>query len=155
MYRRYPALSAIENVERYTGYTGASARRVWRAIHDENCFEDATTGQCLEKRVFYRLISGLQASISTHIANSYFYGGAYGEGGDWAPNTDLFVDRVGTHAERLHNLYFSYLFVLRAVGKAAPELEAHECATGDAAEDARAQALLRAVARPDHPLGEC
>jgi ERO1-like protein beta len=75
--------------ERYTGYSGVSAHRVWRAIYEENCFglselnlltgksaafvtlpdtltdvlrepldgED-TDGECLEKRVYYKIISG-------------------------------------------------------------------------------------------------
>lgn len=75
--------------ERYTGYSGNSAHRVWRAIYEENCFglselnlltgksaslvslpdtltdvlrepldgEDAD-GECLEKRVYYKIISG-------------------------------------------------------------------------------------------------
>jgi ERO1-like protein beta len=28
-------------------------------------------GECLEKRVYYKIISGLHASISTHICNEY------------------------------------------------------------------------------------
>jgi ERO1-like protein alpha len=142
----------LENPERHTGYEGASPQRIWRAIYEENCFEEA--GQCLEKRVFYRLMSGLQSSITTHIAADFFYGstrGGYGEG-FWAPNTPLFVDRVGKHPERLHNLYFAYVFVLRALSKAAHELETFDYATGHPAEDARAAALVRALVRPDHPL---
>jgi ERO1-like protein beta len=69
--------------ERYTGYTGPSANRVWNAIYDENCFGVSeigrvpaaasladtfsnplggdgsdTSDQCLEKRVYYKIISG-------------------------------------------------------------------------------------------------
>ncbi len=70
-------VNLIDNPESFTGYAGESATRVWKAIQEENCFSDGgyrgtsrNNGhdQCLEKRVFYRLISGLQASISTHIA---------------------------------------------------------------------------------------
>lgn len=142
----------LENPERHTGYEGASPHRIWRAIYEENCFEEA--GQCLEKRVFYRLMSGLQSSITTHIAADFFYrsnSGGYGEG-FWGPNTPLFVDRVGRHPERLHNLYFAYVFVLRALAKAAHELETFDYATGHPLEDARAAALVRALVRPDHPL---
>jgi ERO1-like protein beta len=88
--------------ERYTGYSGPSAHRVWKSIYEENCFglselnlltsrspsqvtlpdtltdvlrepidgEDAD-GECLEKRVYYKIISGLHASISTHICMEY------------------------------------------------------------------------------------
>jgi ERO1-like protein alpha len=61
------------NPERFTGYSGASAWRVWKSIYLENCFEGFSGGQsvCREKRVFFRLISGLQSSITTQIANDY------------------------------------------------------------------------------------
>ena len=86
----------IENPERFTGYTGPAAHRVWNAIYHENCFgqSEATwspsklavsvpdtlasksnaegEGTCMEKRVFYRVISGLHTSISTHICMEYF-----------------------------------------------------------------------------------
>ena len=113
--KRQVYVSLLENPERYTGYTGDSPRRIWAAIYDENCFEEA--GLCLEKRVFYRLISGLQSSITTHIASDFYFTGIGRAEGHWGPNTGLFVDRVGSHPERLHNLYFVYLFCLRAVAK--------------------------------------
>lgn len=70
------------NPERFTGYTGPSAHRVWRSIYEENCFgisefdtlgafsnTGGTTGLtnvrgdeaesvCLEQRVYYKIISG-------------------------------------------------------------------------------------------------
>ena len=60
------------NPERFTGYAGSSARRVWSSIY-ENSFEltpeEMSVGDhCFEKRIFYRLIAGLQSSISTHLA---------------------------------------------------------------------------------------
>ena len=79
--------------ERYTGYSGEDARRVWRAIYEENCFglsemnlmsgkaapvsladtmveslhEDGTEpdSQCLEKRVYYKVISGMILFFAT------------------------------------------------------------------------------------------
>ena len=88
------------NPERFTGYTGPSAHRVWKAIYEENCFgmselgllstsspnpalvslPDEMTGamradgtesskECLERRVYYKVVSGLHASISTHICH--------------------------------------------------------------------------------------
>mmetsp|Transcript_54406 Transcript_54406/g.107996 ORF Transcript_54406/g.107996 Transcript_54406/m.107996 type:complete len:604 (+) Transcript_54406:214-2025(+) len=150
----------LANPERFTGYVGDSPHRIWSAIHDENCFEEA--GQCLEKRVFYRLLSGLQSSITTHIAKGYYYGakgsyGGEGEGGYWGPNTALFVEGVGKHPDRLHNLYFTYLFLLRALSKAAAELESFDYSTGNSTgghddDDDTARALVRALTSPDHPL---
>jgi len=143
----------LENPERFTGYSGASAARVWQAIHRQNCFDDdAGAGQCLEKRIFFRLISGLQASISTHIAREYYFGDYTRENGYWGQNMQIFIDRVGQHVDRLHNMYFTYLFMLRALAKAGPELELHPYVTGNATEDASTVGLVRALAHPDHPL---
>ena len=205
------------NPEGHTGYDGEPARRIWRAIYEENCFDldeapspkeqlvlawrrdvvrDAaapSAGQCLERRVFYKLVSGLQASISTHIATSDFgfwdvvrsapadfrrrssaFFGAFFEkclpgedtcAADAAPqrspfvNDALFVDRVGGHRDRLDNLYFAYLFVLRAVTRAGAELVDYDYATGDAADDARTAALVRRLvaseAAPLDARGDC
>jgi ERO1-like protein beta len=77
------------NPERFTGYAGPSAHRVWKAIYEENCFEqsesslskmskaavvlpdtmaevlymdgDTPQEQCLEKKVYYKVISGALA----------------------------------------------------------------------------------------------
>ena len=128
-------INLLQNPEGFTGYAGPSARRVWRAIQEENCFSSqGADDQCLEKRTFHRLMGGLQASISTHIANSYFY--SDGGGGRWGTNVPLFVKAVGAHKDRVVNLYFTFLFVLRAVVKAQPLLQAYSFDTGNATEDA-------------------
>jgi hypothetical protein len=71
----------IENPEKFTGYSGPSANRVWNSIYEENCFSNGLeTGklinsgwqQCVERQVFYRVISGLHSSISVHLADQYF-----------------------------------------------------------------------------------
>ena len=63
-----------------------------------------------------------QSSINTHIAMTVEPGSA--------PNVDMYIARVGRFPERIKNLFFTYLFVLRAVGKAAPMLEAMDFGTG-------------------------
>ncbi|GAB4829761.1 Endoplasmic reticulum oxidoreductin-1 [Ancistrocladus abbreviatus] len=59
------------NPERYTGYTGPSARRIWDAIYTENCPKYPDGEFCPEKKILYKLISGLHSSISIHIAADY------------------------------------------------------------------------------------
>merc|ERR1719148_2493 len=66
------------NPERYTGYAGESADKVWTAIHEDNCFQqsevDGDAGYCVlptEQRIYNRIISGMHSSISLHIAHSY------------------------------------------------------------------------------------
>ncbi len=45
---------------------------------------------------------------------------------------DLFDRSVGSHPERINNLYFTYIFLLRALAKAAPILKSYDYATGHA-----------------------
>ncbi|GAA5916766.1 hypothetical protein JCM6882_003052 [Rhodosporidiobolus microsporus] len=169
----------LENPERFTGYAGPSASRVWQSIYEENCFtpvpfidpsrstfeggsgfapvssfnggglggmgsgmggmglsqgawgegekkllgslagpRDAGDEVCLEKRVFYRVISGLHASISVHICDDYLNQ----ETGEWSPNLPCFITRIGQHPERLENMYFTYVLLLRALSRSGPQL---------------------------------
>ncbi|KAG0272386.1 hypothetical protein BGZ95_011871 [Linnemannia exigua] len=93
--------------------------------------EDGPEESCLEKRVYYRLISGLHASISIHICDEWFNQTT----GEWGPNLDCFVSRVGMHPERLENIYFDYVVLLRAVSKISDYLASYEFCTGDEAVD--------------------
>ena len=119
---------------------------------------------CLEKRAFYRAISGLHTSITIHLSSRYpegelrktkatrlnnvFAGGPgntppfvpTGEE-NYVPNIDLFLSRFdpdltdGQGPFWLKNLYFVYLLELRALQKAAPFLKKHTFYTGNAVED--------------------
>lgn len=79
-------IDLIANPELFTGYSGPAANRIWSTIYSENCFgiseldllakpntdnvSPASSGsealtqaegdeeQCLEKRVYYKIISG-------------------------------------------------------------------------------------------------
>ncbi|KAG8849349.1 hypothetical protein FRB96_000885 [Tulasnella sp. 330] len=152
------------NPERFTGYSGPAAHRIWEAIYDENCFGiseadfHASIGKqetdllttspfgttpaalsplvhqaheveketCLEKRVFYRIISGLHASISTHLCKHNFDQRT----GTWSPNLQCFIDRIASHPERLQYIYFNAVLLLRAVARAGPYLAAYDIYTG-------------------------
>ncbi|KAJ9094854.1 hypothetical protein QFC19_007783 [Naganishia cerealis] len=165
------------NPERFTGYAGESAHKVWRAIYEENCFgltekvsieydadgslnggagsgmtqlKGGLAGQsssmdfrkqqgfgtdmrrgaaraeeCLEKRIYYRIISGLHASISIHICHEYLDQAT----GEWGPNLQCFITRLASHPDRLSNVYFNAVLLLRAVARAAPYLEAYDIDT--------------------------
>ncbi|KAI3457573.1 hypothetical protein Pfo_014236 [Paulownia fortunei] len=130
------------NPERYTGYTGPSARRIWDAIYSENCpkFPDPSGEICQEKRVLYKLVSGLHSSISIHIASDYLLDETKNL---WGRNLELMYDRVLRYPDRVKNLYFTFLFVLRAVTKATNYLEQAEYDTDDLEEDLKAQSLIR------------
>ncbi|RZC45412.1 hypothetical protein C5167_038356 [Papaver somniferum] len=128
------------NPERYTGYTGPSARRIWDAIYTENCPRYPSGEFCKEKKVLYKLISGLHSSISIHIAADYLLDEAANV---WGQNFQLMYDRVLQYPDRVRNLYFTYLFVLRAVTKAADYLEQAEYITGNPTEDLKTKSLMK------------
>lgn len=88
--------------------------------------------ECLEKRVFYRVISGMHASISTHICADYLNQST----GAWGPNLTCYIDRLHTHPERISNLYFNYALVLRAIAKLGPYLQNYTFCSGDSLQDA-------------------
>ncbi|PPQ62937.1 hypothetical protein CVT24_006177 [Panaeolus cyanescens] len=157
--------------ERYTGYSGADANRVWRSIYEENCFgltemnlmsgkspapvslpdtmvevlhqgEEESDPHCLEKRVYYKVISGLHASISTHICHEHLNQST----GEWAPNLRCFIDRVASHPERLQYIYFDTILLLRAVARLGPYLSAYDyCSTGNHEDDVETLSLVSKV----------
>uniref|UniRef100_A0A915EK22 Uncharacterized protein n=1 Tax=Ditylenchus dipsaci TaxID=166011 RepID=A0A915EK22_9BILA len=148
-------VNLLKNPERYTGYKGDSAVKVWQSIYQENCFKPnpkfdkdfilnpTPTGLCLEKRVFYRLISGLHTAITVSIASNNYKPAPAGFGeGTWFRNYEMFKGRFGTKwfgkegPERLKNLYFAYMLELRALVKVAPYMQKGLFYTGNDQEDA-------------------
>lgn len=112
-----------DNPERFTGYSGAHANQMWRELYSGS----ATAGppsQEERKRdanleIYHRIISGLHTSVSTHIAMNFFSI----KDNSWGPSFELFHDRVGAHRERIRNLFFLYMIVLRSIAKAAKYFE--------------------------------
>lgn len=130
-------VNLLTNPERYTGYAGPSAARVWRAIQEENCFEGTGEDNCLEKRVFGRVMKGLRASISVHIARNYRHGS-----GEWGRNLPLYWQAVGNHPDRVENVYFAFLFLLRATVKVKDVLANYPYHTGNVTDDAHVRQLI-------------
>ncbi|KAL2854222.1 endoplasmic reticulum Oxidoreductin 1-domain-containing protein [Aspergillus pseudoustus] len=87
--------------------------------------------ECLEKRVFHRLVSGMHASISTHLCWDYLNKTT----GQWHPNLQCFKDRLHDHPERISNLYFNYALVSRAVSKLRKHLEGYTYCISDPVQD--------------------
>jgi ERO1-like protein alpha len=130
-------IDLLKNPERFTGYAGIPATRIWKAIYEENCFEDGD--KCMEKRVFFRLISGLHTSITVHLAYDYLLDR---ENSVWGPNLTVFHDRVAKFPDRIKNLYFLYAFVLRAVSKLSPYLAEYPYNLRDANEQNKLKNLM-------------
>lgn len=186
-------VSLVDNPERFTGYSGEGAHRIWEEIYRENCFSKPTEPQgvsspglspfhifsqnqaqaamdfkqvvkahgreqaqlsgspqetldfedeCLEKRVFYRVISGMHASISTHLCYDYLNQST----GTWGPNLQCYKERLHNHPDRISNLYFNYAFVLRAVGKLRDYVQDYTFCTGDPEQDALTKRMITTLA---------
>uniref|UniRef100_A0A3Q1MTE4 ERO1-like protein alpha n=1 Tax=Bos taurus TaxID=9913 RepID=A0A3Q1MTE4_BOVIN len=161
------------NPERYTGYKGPDAWKIWNVIYEENCFKPQTIkrplnplasgqgkseentfyswleGLCVEKRAFYRLISGLHASINVHLSARYLLQDTWLEK-KWGHNITEFQQRFdgilteGEGPRRLKNLYFLYLIELRALSKVVPFFERpdFQLFTGNKDQDAENKMLL-------------
>ncbi|CAJ2500095.1 Uu.00g029480.m01.CDS01 [Anthostomella pinea] len=97
--------------------------------------------ECLEKRVFYRVISGMHASISSHLCWDFLNQTT----GEWQPNLKCYTERLHTHPERISNLYFNYAMVTRAIAKLGPHLQDYTFCTGDPEQDAETKAKVLAV----------
>jgi ERO1-like protein beta len=103
-------------------------------------FED----ECLEKRVFYRVISGMHASISTHLCWDFLNQHT----GQWQPNLTCYINRLHNYPERISNLYFNYALLTRAIAKLGPylgEQGPYTFCTGDRDQDAETRAKVLAV----------
>ncbi|KAL6076140.1 protein folding in endoplasmic reticulum [Balamuthia mandrillaris] len=120
------------NPERYTGYSGFNATRIWKAIYSENCFhhEDGDEELCFEERVFYRLMSGLHASTTASICENF-----HTPAGGWSPNVEMYRWRLAKEPERLKNIYFTFLFLLRATSRASEFLKSYNYDTGNPEDD--------------------
>lgn len=104
---------------------------------------------CLEKRVFHRVISGMHASISTHLCWDYLNQTT----GQWGPNLACYEQRLHGFPERISNIYFNYALVARAVGKIRQHIEDYSFCSEDPEQDLRTKnSVLRlASALPSGP----
>jgi hypothetical protein len=126
------------NPERYTGFGGGTSNNIWLMIYKENCFPDPY--ECAEQRVFYRLISGLHASTTAHICEIFHH-----PDGTWGPNLDMFIYRLGGFPDRMKNIYFTFVYLLRAAQKASKFLSSYDYDTAHPEEDQRVQSLMKTL----------
>ena len=131
------SMQSTQNTKRFGGQQAASnIRSVFQEYgrtHLDNTTPDdyPLDDECLEQRAFYRIISGMHASISTHLCWDYFNQTT----GEWFHNAQCYRDRLATHPERISNLYFNYALVTRALAKLRKHLEHYTFCSGDPAQD--------------------
>ena len=139
-------VNLVANPEGFTGFAGHTASRVWAGLYGTNCVKEGADGRCVESRLLYRLLSGMHASVNTHIALTY--------GGPGVPNVEMYVDRVGRHPERLEALHFTYLVLLRGLALAGPTLlHRVNYTTGERVDDEATPRELRAMLAPGGGAG--
>lgn len=63
------------------------------------------------------------------------------------PNLECFITRIGQHPERLQNVYFDYVLLLRALNKSAQYLASFDICSGDDEADRRTKEKLKSLAR--------
>uniref|UniRef100_A0A0D6R8W1 Uncharacterized protein n=1 Tax=Araucaria cunninghamii TaxID=56994 RepID=A0A0D6R8W1_ARACU len=145
-------VNLLLNPERYTGYTGPSAQRIWDTIYKKHCLKDLSGDASPDRRILYKLVSGLHSSVSVHIAREYLLD----EGKNlWGPNPSLLYERVLNHPDRVRNLYFTFLFVLRAVTKAGDYLSQAEYSTENSLEDQNTQSLVNQLVNNNRLQSAC
>lgn len=149
-----PYVDLLKNPERYTGYSGETAHRIWRAIYQENCFVSSRSplsqDLCHEERLFYETISGLHSSINIHLCAEY-----PSSNGDeiFEPNVSEFLRRFEGHNDYLENLYTLFLLELRALNSSKSYL-VEKVNWPDDLTKFRVQKLLSSVDKFDVPLLE-
>lgn len=121
-------VNIAKNRESYTAYDG---KQIWDAIYQENCLVDRikdidVQNTCSEETLLYQLISGLHASINMHVSTHYSENSnGQQNSSNTSPNHDRYHEAIGSHPERLKNLYFLYAVVLRAVNRAEAILRSY------------------------------
>ncbi|KAI0902745.1 endoplasmic oxidoreductin [Ustulina deusta] len=136
-----PAAQDFRNV-----LQSAERQQIYQQHHQDPSTSFAQTGlenedECLEKRVFYRVISGMHSSISTHLCWDFLNQTT----GEWQPNLKCYTERLLTHPERISNLYFNYALLTRAVAKLGPYLQKYTFCMGEPDQDAATKAKVLAV----------
>ncbi|KAI9680088.1 MAG: endoplasmic oxidoreductin-1 [Caeruleum heppii] len=150
-----PSAANVLQASPFGGQASNDLRNVMQKYERQQAFsknalhgmsEDLSVGddECLEKRVFHRIISGMHASISTHICWDYLNQTT----GVWGPNLQCYEERLHAHPERISNLYFNYALVLRSLAKLQGQLHGYAFCLGDPAQDrATKQKVLSLVDR--------
>jgi len=136
------------NPDGYTGYKGKEASKIWSAIFEANCFQGSQT--CMEERTFFRLISGFR-TLTTALVFSNFPD----ENGVWGPSYKFYSNLLHGKDEFINNLYFGYVFLLRALNKAAPLLKNYPIDSGNPQEDFRAKKMFDSLLESDFIQSTC
>lgn len=115
---------AAQDFKQVMDAAGRQAQLEQQRVANPNTPFVANTGfevddECIEKRVFYRVMSGMHASISTHLCWDFLNQTT----GEWQPNLACYEFRLHKFPDRISNVYFNYALLTRAVAKLGPYLK--------------------------------
>lgn len=171
----------IDNPEQFTGYgtllDDRSAGMIWQSLYSDNfCFSACPDGvdaePSVEKRLVFKIVSGLQASINTHISMHYgFIAGTDqpatleswdpASGLDFRPWKALFDERVGQHPGRVQNMHLVFALLTRALHRLEPHMDrfleagASACPHCASQHNQTRDLLRELVSPPDQAPAEC
>ena len=141
----YMLVNLLDNQETFTAYVGGP---IWSAIYEENCLLDQAfsdikqrandvrarlldSGEtCTEATLLYHLMSGLHASVNTHVSEGF-----EGPENSLVNNQTYFLDHVGNHPDRVKNLHFTYAAVVKAITIMEQSLVQNDYETGLGTQD--------------------
>ena len=137
----YILVNLLDNEEKFTGYEGSP---VWNTIYEENCVLDQAISNlkplvnqdrfwqldneesCSEATLLYHVMSGLHASVNTHISEGFEDPQTL----EISNNKTYFMEKIGDHPNRVKNLHFIYAAVVKAVGLMEQRLIQNDYTTG-------------------------
>lgn len=124
--------------EEYTGYDGSD---IWKFIHERICFQEIDENDEDWKADFNKAVSGLHSMISAQIIKSLeqkIEDDDLNDDDQWTDPLVEYERRLSPSGENKHamdNMYFGYMLLLSAVGKARDRL-LQDCDSGKIDSDA-------------------
>lgn len=102
-----------KNKENYTGYQGQD---IWKAIYEENCFLDEREKMCLEKKIFFKIISGFHANVNLNICLNI-------DDFSLSKFKENLLQNFLDHKDRINNLFFLHFLFTSAFFEFKDKLE--------------------------------
>jgi len=136
--RQGQAALELRNVMKEHNMAQSVQQAIASGVSDATIEELEFDEDCVEKRVFYRVISGMHASISTHLCWEWLNQST----GEWSPNLECYEKRLHNHPERISNMYFNYALLLRAWGKVRDHLRTYSFCSADPEQDQYTKELV-------------
>eukprot|EP00485_Elphidium_margaritaceum_P006782 CAMPEP_0202694908 /NCGR_PEP_ID=MMETSP1385-20130828/8643_1 /ASSEMBLY_ACC=CAM_ASM_000861 /TAXON_ID=933848 /ORGANISM="Elphidium margaritaceum" /LENGTH=500 /DNA_ID=CAMNT_0049350843 /DNA_START=23 /DNA_END=1525 /DNA_ORIENTATION=- len=148
----------VRNADGYTGYKGEEAGKIWRAVYEaKNLLYlniDAADRHLYQRedRVLFRLISGFHTLTTCMVFANW---PLPHQPHKYGPNLELYEKVLHDHQDWIENLYFDFVFLLRAVNKASHVLSAYDMNTGNPSDDAMTHGLMNYLLRTDFVQTQC